>query len=64
MLDAFPEEKLWEQQDKYGNTAFHLALQGNHDSVLELIYQLRAVPIHIKNSDGRSPFLKPLTMVG
>ena len=58
MFDAFPEEKLWEQRDEYGNTAFHLALQENHDSVLELVCQLQAVQIHINNSNDRSVFLE------
>ncbi len=58
LLDDFPKEELWEQQDIFGNIAFNLALQGNHDSVLQFINQPSAVPIHIKNSVGRTPFFE------
>ena len=36
------------QQDKDGNTAFHLALEKKHDSVLELACQQRRVQYMLK----------------
>ena len=59
LLKAYPEEKLWAQQNKNGKTAFYLAREKNHDSVLELAFQHRAIPIKIASGDlGNTPFLE------
>ena len=58
LLEAFPEEKLWTQQDKIGQTALHLAVIYNHDSVLELACQHQAVSINLAGNDSRTPFLE------
>ena len=59
LLEAYPEEKLWAQQNKDGKTAFYLALEKNHDLVLELACQHRVVPIQVAAGNlGNTPFLE------
>ena len=58
LLKAFPEEKLSETKNIWGETAVNLALRENHDSILEFIIQQRAVPIHVKLYNNRTLFLE------
>ena len=59
LLEAFPVENLWAQQNKDGETAFNLAQENCHYSVLELACQLRVIPIRIVSGDLRNtPFLE------
>ena len=58
----FPCENLWAQQNEDGNTAFHLALENYHYSVLELACQQRIMSILTVSGYLRyTPFLEAAT---